>query len=103
MNHWLRAALAAQVLAWSIGHAETVLEAPADPADPKVPVPETKYRSAFEGYRPYEGDKLRSWREANDEAAALGGHMGQMRGRTAVPHEPAPRAAPTAKPAGGSR
>jgi len=103
MNRWLRAALAAQALAWSIAHAETVPEAPADPADPKVPVPETKYRSAFEGYRPYEEGKQRSWREANEEAGALGGHMGQLRSHAPAPREPAARAAPKAKPTRGTR
>ena len=81
MKHWLRAALAAQVLAWSAGHAETAPPAPADPADPTVAVPEAKYESAFDGYRRHDDAKPRAWREANDEAATLGGHMGQMRGR----------------------
>ncbi|MDX1376921.1 MAG: hypothetical protein R3357_15245 [Burkholderiales bacterium] len=103
MHSWLRVALAAQVLAWSIGHAETVPEAPKDPADPKAPVPETKYRSAFDSYRPYEDTKLRSWREANDEARALGGHMGQVRGGAQVPRDAGSGAAQEAKPARGER
>ena len=81
MNKWLRAAAAAQLLAWSMAQADTARPALADPADPKVAVPETKYESAFEGYRGYDDAKLRSWREANDEAGTLGGHMGQVRGR----------------------
>jgi len=103
MNHWLCAALAAHALAWSIGHAETVREAPADPADPKVPVPETKYRSALDDYRPYEDGKLRVWREANDEAGALGGHMGQTRGRPPAPRDRAKPAAAASKQTGGAR
>lgn len=102
MHRWLRAALAAQALAWSIGHAETVREAPADPADPKVPVPETKYQSALDGYQPYEETRLRDWREANEEARALGGHMGQVRGRARALQPAAPHTAPRPK-AGGER
>jgi len=81
MNKWLRAAAAAQLLAWSAVHADTARPALADPADPKVVVPESKYQSAFEGYRGYDDVKPRSWREANEEAGALRGHMGQLRGR----------------------
>lgn len=101
MNRWLRAALAAPLLAWTAVHAERVQPAAADPADPKVPVPEAKYRSALGGYRPYEETKLRGWREANDEARALGGHMGQTRGRSQVPQHAAPHAAPAPKTGGG--
>jgi len=103
MKHWLRAALAAQVLAWSGGHAETAPPAPADPADPKAEVPQSKYESAFDGYRRHDDAKRLDWREANDEAAILGGHMGQLRGRAPAPREAAPRIAPGAKPAGGAR
>ncbi|KIN89256.1 hydrolase [Thauera sp. SWB20] len=37
------------------------------------------YRSPLNDYRPYRVDQpLRSWRDANDEAGRLGGHMGHL-------------------------
>jgi len=50
-----------------------------DPADPEVKVPPPVYRSAFDGYQPTGPDKRISWREANDEAARVGGHIGVLR------------------------
>lgn len=94
MHRWLRAALAVQLLAWTAVHAENQRPAAADPADPKAPVPETKYQSALDGYQPYEETRLRGWREANDEARALGGHMGQLRGRAQASQHAGPHAAP---------
>lgn len=52
-----------------------------DPADPRAHVPPTPYRSAFEGYRSLEEAKPIPWRDANDEAARIGGHIGILRGR----------------------
>ncbi|HSH08475.1 MAG TPA: hypothetical protein VLA41_12490 [Burkholderiales bacterium] len=101
MNRWLRAALAAQLLAWTAVHAESERPAAADPADPRAPATETKYHSVLDGYRPYEETKLRPWREANDEARALGGHRGQVRGRAQAPQHAAPHAAPAPKTGGG--
>ncbi len=73
--HWLLlAALAA-------GHAVGKEEKRPDPADPRVPVPASPYRSAFEGYRSLEEPKLVPWREANEEAARIGGHVGILRGQ----------------------
>ena len=37
------------------------------------------YQSAFENYRAYEEPEPISWQRANDEAGALGGHVGQMK------------------------
>jgi hypothetical protein len=69
---YLLAALAA-------GTASGQTPAHPDPADPAVRVPAPTYRSAFEGYRRLEiGDPPR-WREANDEAARIGGHVGILR------------------------
>ncbi|KPK08738.1 MAG: hypothetical protein AMJ64_02735 [Betaproteobacteria bacterium SG8_39] len=84
--------MAVQLLAWTAVLAENQRPAAADPADPKAPVPETKYQSALEGYQPYEETRLRDWREANDEAGALGGHMGQVRGRAQAPQHAGPKA-----------
>ena len=52
-----------------------------DPADPRASVPSTPYRSAFEGYRNLEEAKPIPWRDANDDAARIGGHIGILRGR----------------------
>lgn len=43
------------------------------------PQPLPAYRSPLNEYRPYRADEpLRSWKEANDEAGRLGGHMGHL-------------------------
>ena len=73
--HWLLlAALAA-------GNAGGKEERRPDPADPRTPVPASPYRSAFEGFRGQEESKPVPWREANDEAARIGGHLGILRGQ----------------------
>lgn len=73
--HWLLlAALAA-------GNAVGKDQKRPDPADPKAPTTASPYRSAFEGYRSLEEPKPLSWREANDEAARIGGHLGILRGQ----------------------
>ncbi|MDH3319346.1 MAG: hypothetical protein OEO84_06605 [Betaproteobacteria bacterium] len=50
-----------------------------DPADPQARTPAPVYRSAFEGYRRLEDGQRPSWREANEEAARAGGHVGIVR------------------------
>lgn len=54
-----------------------------DPADPNARVPETAYRSAFDGYRNHELSKQIPWREANEEVGRLGGHVGILREQAA--------------------
>ena len=72
-RHWIwLAALAA-------GNAGAQTAARPDPADPAVRVPETAYRSAFEGYRRHELSKQTPWREANDQVGSIGGHVGVLR------------------------
>lgn len=39
-----------------------------------------EYRSAFEGFRSFKEPELGSWANANEEAGALGGHVGQLKG-----------------------
>jgi len=51
----------------------------ADPADPRVPAPAPAYRSAFEDYRRLEPGQRANWRDANEEAARIGGHIGVLR------------------------
>jgi hypothetical protein len=46
------------------------------PANPGVAVPAVKYESVFTGYAPFRDEKLAPWREVNDEAARIGGHLG---------------------------
>lgn len=57
-----------------------------DPADPKASVPASPHRSTFEGFRGLEEPKPVPWREANEEAARIGGHLGILRGQ-AKPEE----------------
>lgn len=74
------------------------------PTDSATAVPAVKYESAFTGYVPFRDEKLASWREVNDEAARVGGHLGIFGG--AAGHaghgatKPAVQSpAPTPKPA----
>ena len=72
------------------------------------------YRSAFEGYRSFQEPEARSWRDANEETRALGGHMGHVKAaqpapaaRTGSPQVEKPAPLPpasvvqTPKPTGG--
>jgi len=65
--------------ALAAGTASAQTGARPDPADPKVPVPAPVYRSAFEGFQRLEAGKRSTWREANEEAARIGGHIGILR------------------------
>lgn len=71
--------------------------APAEASRSAAPPP---YRSAFEGYRAWRDPAPVSWREANETAGALGGHMGHVRGR---PPELKKDASTPAKPAGSAK
>ena len=70
--------------------------APADASRSAAP----PYRSAFEGYRAWRDPAPMNWREANETAGALGGHMGHVRGR---PPELKKDASTPAKPAGSAK
>jgi len=54
-----------------------------DPAEAQAPVPASSYRSVFEDYRNLEEPKPIAWRDANDEAARVGGHIGILREQAA--------------------
>jgi hypothetical protein len=54
-----------------------------DPADPNARVPETAYRSAFEGYRNHELSRQTPWRDANEAVGRVGGHVGILREQAA--------------------
>ena len=76
-SYWLLlAALAA-------GAATAQTPARPDPADPAARVPAPTYRSAFEDYKSVRSGEPKSWREANDEAARIGGHIGILREQAA--------------------
>ena len=65
-----------------------------DPADMKAPVPALRYESAFKDYRPYVDPQIARWRDLNEEAGRLGGHMGHV----AKPGEKGKAASKTAPP-----
>jgi hypothetical protein len=50
-----------------------------DPADPQARAPAPVYRSAFEGFRRIEPEPRSNWRDANEQAARIGGHIGILR------------------------
>lgn len=54
-----------------------------NPADPEVRVPPATYRSALEGFRRHDEGRRANWREANEEAARVGGHIGILREQAA--------------------
>ena len=66
-----------------------------NPTDPAAPVPAIKHDSAFDGYRGFREEPLAPWRDANDEAARAGGHVGIVGG--AGRHTPS-SGSPAAKP-----
>jgi hypothetical protein len=70
-------------------------QAPArpDPADPKAGgAARPAYESAFKGYRPYVDPEIARWRDSNEQAGRLGGHMGH------IPSAPAGAGKSEAKP-----
>jgi hypothetical protein len=52
-------------------------QAPGAPVTPGTRLP-LQYQSAFAGYRAYVDVEPIPWKRANDDAAAVGGPMGQM-------------------------
>lgn len=93
-RHWLwLAALAA-------GNAGAQSAVRPDPADPGARVPETVYRSAFDGYQKHELSKQVPWREANDEVGRVGGHVGILRDEAAGKKGREPGDVPDARDSG---
>ena len=78
----------------------------ADPANPGEAVPSTRHPSAFTGYQSFLDEPLVPWRDVNDEAARVGGHLGIFRNDAHAGHgdmipptnTPAPRAPATHPP-----
>ena len=65
------------------------------PTDASATVPPASYRSAFEGYRPAVEEPVADWRTLNEEVAAVGGHVGIMRG---AGQQPARAGTPSSPP-----
>ena len=65
----------------------------------------SRYRSAFDDYRPFKDQPPASWRAVNDEVARVGGHAGALKASggslPARPGEQRP-AAPTTNAPGGA-
>ena len=74
----------------------------ANAADPAVPAPKFKYRSAFEDYRAWKDEPAGSWRALNLEAGQIGGHAGHLAHTTETPGTPQ-SASPTGAAATGSK
>lgn len=87
----MRRIIAFAVFAAAAQIAAAQQKAPAHPADPAAPAPAVRYESALSGYRGFREEALVSWRDANDEVARIGGHVGIVGG--------AGRGVPAAKPA----
>ena len=68
------------------------------PADPAVAGPPLDYRSAFTAYRSYTEERLRAWRDVNDEVRRVGGHAGVVGSRPSTVEERGPQAREDAKP-----
>ena len=80
------------------------------PTDSAAAVPPVRYESAFTGYTPFRDQEVTRWRELNDEAAHIGGHIGIMRGAGPgagkpasgkPPQAPQPQRSAPKAPAGG--
>jgi len=50
-----------------------------DPADPAAAAPAPTYDSVFKTYVPQREVKPAAWKDINDEAARIGGHVGSIR------------------------
>ena len=62
-----------------------------DPRDAQAKSPPLEYRSALEGYKPYDEVERRDWREANEEVRNAAGHAGHKPGQgKPKPQKPEP-------------
>jgi hypothetical protein len=52
---------------------QTAHAARPDPLDPQAAVPRLTHESAFKHYRGQRDEKLRAWKDANDEVGGIGG------------------------------
>lgn len=58
------------------------------PERPEATVPPVDDRSAFTDYTPFRPSELAGWREVNDTARQLGGHLGHMGATSPLPSSP---------------
>lgn len=105
LSRWLLPAafLTLASLAGAAGTSDPSHPAKPDPLDASAPVPRAVHRSALAGYRVNRDTELRSWRDANDEVARIGGWRAYAR-EAARPDAAAtpltgPASAPAPKPA----
>ncbi|HEX2831043.1 MAG TPA: hypothetical protein VHP37_32210 [Burkholderiales bacterium] len=82
-----------------LAQASPLFAADAKPTDAAAPVPQTSYRSAFEGYRSATEVSVADWRSLNEEVTAIGGHVGIMRGAAPQPPQAGATSARPAPPA----
>lgn len=74
---------------------------PADPVQPQADVPPLTYHSAFAGYQAMpENEKTpdKTWYEANETVARIGGHAGSIRDENEAEQTRKPSAPPAATP-----
>lgn len=90
----------AAVVAASAAAASNAQTPPASAA----PAPTVNYRSAFEGYQPFNDQQVGSWKDANDNVGRIGGWRSyakeaqQVEGKAQGQPAEAPAAAPTQPP-----
>lgn len=87
--------------AWTFAvHAQPPASPQLEAVNPAAKVPAPAYSSAYAGYRSWRDEPPAAWREANDEAARIGGHLGMFKPQPQTPVAPA---APHAGHHGGTK
>lgn len=89
-------ALALTVAATAHAGHEVPTPGRSSPLDARADVPAVTYESAFARYRPLADEKLRSWKDSNDNVGRIGGWRSYSREAA----QEAPAAAPDPKAAG---
>jgi hypothetical protein len=95
MTRQIAVAIAASALIASGLQAQTRSK----PDDAAAPVAPSTYDSAFTGYRSFRDEPLAPWREVNDTAHQVGGHVGVLRAEQKDAAQPAGATTPKAPPA----
>lgn len=71
--------LALAILASAFLAGEVHAQSRPAPDDAAAPIAPNAYDSAFSGYQPFRDEPLAPWREVNDIARQVGGHVGVLR------------------------